>query len=93
LCEHCDSKLNCGKILKIFTNNMTAHDAADFMYDIIQLRIFKDLSGSMDEFYLKINSKNIEETIQKLIKDNIEFNDSDNDSTGILRFFSIFILN
>jgi hypothetical protein len=72
---------------------MTAHDAADFMYDIIQLRIFKDLSGSMDEFYLKINSKNIEETIQKLIKDNIEFNDSDNDSTGSLRFFSIFILN
>jgi hypothetical protein len=89
LCEYCDSKLNCGKMLKIFTKNMNITEAANFIRDIVKSNVFKDLKGSIDEFYIELNSDEIVEKLNKMINDNNEFDSSDEDN---LRFLlSIYI--
>jgi hypothetical protein len=93
LCEHIDTKPNCGKILKKFTETLDSSEAATFMYDIITLDFFKDLNGSMNEFYLEFESEEIIEMLKSLISENHEVNsqneivESDEDSVGNLRFF------
>jgi hypothetical protein len=63
---------------------MPLHGTVYFIRDIMKSSVFKDLKGSMDEFYAEINAE-IAEMLKKLINDNFEFEGSDEDSNGNLK--------
>jgi hypothetical protein len=72
---------------------MDPSEAVAFIHDIITLDFFKDLIGSMNEFYLEIQPDINVEMLKSMISDSCEVNsqneiiDPDEDSVGNLRFF------
>ena len=89
LCEHARNKRICGKILHKFTSTLSPGEAASYIYDLITLDFFQDITGTMKDFLQNI--PNVAEDVEALLdathnrdKDG-EIVDSDADSNGNLK--------
>ena len=88
ICEHCESKGNCGMTLHKFTAGMSESEAASFVHDLITLDFFADLRGSLKDFLLEMHRCRAE--VEALLSEsherdkNGELRDSDEDSEGNL---------
>ena len=91
ICEHCEKKRSCGRILNIFTSNFCDPNAASFIYDIIGLDFYLDLQGKTSSFMMEIRSP-VRELLRSLLSesdmvdDDGEIVESDADSDGNLRY-------
>lgn len=94
LCTYSESKSLCGQILNMFTRTMLPKMACKFIFEVIQHEFFLDLSGSMSNFYIKIDELRVE--LEEYLKqnefldDNGEANEgSDADEQGNLAGFVV----
>ena len=49
LCEHCRTKVICGKILEQITSKLEVQPAAELIVDVITLDFFPEINGTLKE--------------------------------------------
>jgi len=86
-----DSKMDCGVIAMVFTSDLSIEESVSFLYDLVTLDFFQDLSGKMKDFLLQIKPS-IRTLLEASIANSLNVGsdgdlvESDEDSDGNLRF-------
>eukprot|EP00596_Hydrurales_sp_CCMP1899_P005562 CAMPEP_0119049646 /NCGR_PEP_ID=MMETSP1177-20130426/65715_1 /TAXON_ID=2985 /ORGANISM="Ochromonas sp, Strain CCMP1899" /LENGTH=418 /DNA_ID=CAMNT_0007027139 /DNA_START=83 /DNA_END=1336 /DNA_ORIENTATION=- len=91
ICDQSKTKSLCGKVLNVFTRQMTASEATAFICDIVEFDFFMDLSGKMKGFYKKLVEVGEEVKLMlqatKTMDEKGNIVESDADDQGDLRDF------
>jgi len=89
ICEHSGSKANCGRVLHRFSSALPDVEAPHFVFEVISLDFFRDLSGTVQQFLREVGS--IGDVVDGLISEahhrdgDGEIVESDADSHGDLK--------
>lgn len=90
ICEHSGSKANCGRVLRQFSSSLPAREAPHFVFEVMSLDFFRDLTGSLQQFLRELGG--VGEAVDGLISeahdrdDDGEIVESDADSHGDLKY-------
>ncbi len=90
LCEHCRTKVVCGKIFEQITSKLEVQAAAEVIVDVITLDFFPEIIGTMKDCLGQLSRAR--EEVEMMLDDGYERRpesgdiiESDEDSEGNLR--------
>ncbi|KAJ1432667.1 hypothetical protein B484DRAFT_447688 [Ochromonadaceae sp. CCMP2298] len=92
ICEHSETKRNCGYAVRKFTSNFSDAEAASCAHDIVMHDFFPDLEGSLSDFLETMGNIRplLELTLAgERLTEGGEIEESDADSQGNLRDFVV----
>ena len=91
ICEHSGSKANCGRVLRQFSSSLPTREAPHFVFEVISLDFFRDLTGTVQQFLRELGSC-VGDAVDGLLSEahdrdgDGEIVESDADSHGDLKY-------